>query len=338
MPPYIRHITPVDPSDAEGVIAEVARQGHADLGAVGATFSMLTPAPELLTAMWALLRESLLVGGPEERAAKEVVALSVAVKNSCRFCIDAHGVMLHALGEHELAETLSDGGTPREYAELAEWVERPGPDGPFGAEAAPRFIGTLLVFEFITRMVKVMATNVSPHPSMSTKLGRSVASRMIRSAVRQRLEPGLSLPLLEDRPAWLEEVWPGLDLSVPAWAGDSPSGRAYAQLRAVASCGRDLLSDSAARAVEATVARDRGRLSWPVEVEGLDGLPPRAALGARVAAKAALDPGSLTDREVEDWRSGEVTDHCMVMLASFGAMLAVDQVQAECEKLGAVDA
>lgn len=338
MPPSIRHITPIDPGEAEGVIAEVARQGQADLGAVGATFSMLTPAPELLTAMWALLRESLLVGGPEERAAKEVVALAVAVKNSCRFCIDAHGVMLHALGEHELAETLSEGGTPREHAELAEWIEHPRPDGPFEAEAAPRFIGTLLVFEFITRMLKVMATNASPHPSMSTKLGRSVASRMVRNAVRRRLEPGLSLPLLEDRPAWLEEVWPGLDLSVPAWAGDSPSGRAYAQLRAVASCGRDLLSERAALAVETTVDRERGLLSWPVEIEGLDGLPARAALGARVAAKAALDPGSLTDREVEDWRSGEVSDHCVVMLASFGAMLAVDRVQAECNEMGAVDA
>lgn len=338
MPPSIRHITPVDPGDAEGVIAEVYRQARAELGAAGATFAMLTPSPETLAAMWSLLRESLLVGGPEERAAKEVVALSVAVKNSCRFCVDAHSVLLHALGEQELADTLSEGRRPRTHAELVDWTERPGPVGPFEAEAAPRFIGTLLAFEFITRMVKVMATNASPHPSMSTRLGRSVASRMVRRAVGLRLEPGSSLALLEDRPAWLEEVWPGLDLTVPAWAGDSPSGRAYAQLRAVASCGRGLLSERAARAVEATVDRELGLLSWPVEIEGLDGLPARAALGARVAAKAALDPGSLTDREVEDWRGGEISDHCVVMLASFGAMSAVDRIQAECEQLGAVDA
>ncbi|GAB3995989.1 hypothetical protein GCM10029992_14750 [Glycomyces albus] len=71
---------------------------------------------------------------------------------------------------------------------------------------------------------------------------------------------------------------------------------------------------------------------------GVDLLPERAALGARVAAKAALDPGSLTDREVENWRAGEIVDHCVVMLASFGAMRAVDRIQAECEEMGVVDA
>ncbi|GAB3995994.1 hypothetical protein GCM10029992_14770 [Glycomyces albus] len=58
MPPSIRHITPVDPGDAEGAMAEVYRQARDELGAVGATFAMLTPAPEMLAAMWSLLRES----------------------------------------------------------------------------------------------------------------------------------------------------------------------------------------------------------------------------------------------------------------------------------------
>ncbi|WP_100445134.1 carboxymuconolactone decarboxylase family protein [Glycomyces xiaoerkulensis] len=333
MPPSIRHVTPVDPGPAEGVVAEVLRQARAEVGRPGAPFLMLTPAPELLASVWALLRESLFVGGPAERTAKEVVATAISVKNSCGFCTDAHATMLHALGEHESAEALREGRTPPSHADAAAWAISPSAEGPFPAGAAPRFIGTALVFEIITRLVKVMATDAAPHPVTASRLGRSVASRPLRERVAARLEPGASLPVLDRRPRWLEEEWSGLDLGVPAWAGDSPVGTAWTHLRATASCGRGLLGEPAAAAVRRTVAEavDRwgtGPVPGPPEPAGIGALPGRVALGARLAASAALDPGSVTDEDVAAWRAGALADHSVVSLFAFAVVHAADRIQA----------
>ncbi|THV41611.1 carboxymuconolactone decarboxylase family protein [Glycomyces buryatensis] len=326
----IRHVAAVEPAAAEGLTAELYQQAKFELGVIGSPITMLSPAPELHAPLWSLLRESLLVGGPAERTAKEVVATTIAVKNRCTFCTDAHSMMLHAAGEHDLAEGLRIGEPPPEWAELAAWAVDPRADGPFPAEAAPRFIGTALVFEIVTRLVKVLAANASPHPVTATKLGRTVASRRVRDAVAAELDPGLSLPLLAGRPEWLEELWPTLDPTIPAWAGDSPVGLAWAQLRAVAACGRGALSDQAANAVEDAIEaslRRSGTRPGPVSLAGIDALPEREALGARLAAAAALDPASVTDADVSAWRSGEVDDHDTVFMFTYAVAHLADGIQ-----------
>lgn len=328
MPPQIRYIAPVDARHAEGTVAEVYAQAKRELGAIGAPFQMLSPAPELLAAMWSLLRESLMVGGPRERLAKEVVATAIAVRNGCRFCTDAHTVLLHALGESELAEGLRAGKPPREWAPLAAWAVEPGPEGPFPAEAAPRFIGTALVFEFITRLVQVLAHNESPHPVTATRLGRSVASRTLRAAVVADLEPGTSLALLEQRPGWAREV----RVRVPDWAGDSPVGVAYGTLRALASSGTGLLGADAAEAVARTIGVREGAAGTglPELVNG-GGLEAGAALGARLAVAAALAPGAVNESLVDAWRGERHSDHCVVHLLAYGTMTGVDALQDEIE-------
>ncbi|WP_194202059.1 carboxymuconolactone decarboxylase family protein [Glycomyces albidus] len=328
MAPTVKLVTPVDPRHAGGAVAEVYRQVKAELGVLGPALTLYSPAPELLAPVWSLLRESLLVGGPEERKAKEVVATVIAVRNECRFCIDAHATMLHAVGEGALAEGLRAKQPPREWAALADWALDPTAEGPFPAEAAPRFIGTALVFELITRLVKVFAPNDSPNPVLTTKLGRSVGSRLVRELVAADLEPGATLPLLADRPDWAKD----LTVRVPGWAGDSPVGTAYGTLRAYASYGSMLLS---AEAVEA-VARTVGVYGTEVgdrapDPAGVELLPGEARLGARLAVAAALAPGSVSSSDVDRWRGEVFTDHCLVHLMTFGAMNAVDAVQDEIE-------
>lgn len=326
--PEIRYVAPVEARQADGLVAEVYSQAKRELGAVGAPFQMLSPAPELLASMWSLLRESLMVGSPEERLAKEVVATSIAVRNGCRFCTDAHTVLLHALGEAALAEGLRASNPPEEWAPLAAWALEPGPEGPFAAEAAPRFIGTALVFEFITRLVQVLAHNESPHPVTATRLGRSVASRALREAVAADLEPGLSLALLEDRPSWAR----GLRTREPAWAAGSPVGTAYAHLRAYASSGPGLLGGDAAEAVARTVGVREGAagVGLPELVDG-DGLEPGPALGARLAVAAALAPAAVNETHVDAWRGEKHSDHCVVHLLAYGTMTGVDALQDEIE-------
>jgi AhpD family alkylhydroperoxidase len=328
MSPAVRHVVPVDPRHAEGVVAEVYRQVKQELGVLGPAVTMFSPAPELLAPVWSLLRESLLVGGPEERKAKEVVATVIAVCNGCRFCTDAHVTLLHAAGEPDLAEDLRAGVAPPEWAALADWAAQPSVSGPFPAEAAPRFIGTALVFELITRMVKVLAENEAPSPVLATRLGRSVGSRLLRQATAADLEAGASLPLLEERPQWAR----GTAVREPAWAAGSPVGRAYGAVRSMAAYGSMLLSDEAVEAVARTVgARGTEVVDRVPELAGAAGMPGQAGLGARLAVAAALAPNAITESDVDSWRGEVFTDHCLVHLLAFGAMTAVDAVQDEIE-------
>ena len=322
----VRHVRPVPDRGAEGLVGAVYDQARSELGLLGPGLTMLSPAPELLAPVWSLLRESLLVGGPAERLRKEVVSTAIAARNRCVFCTDAHTVMMHAAGEHELAESVRRGRAPSEFADLAAWAARPSPDGPFPAEAAPRYLGTVLVFELITRLVKAMVTNASPHPVTATKLGRSVASRRLREAVAADLEPGRSLLLLDEMPNWSATS----EVIEPSWAAGSPVGAAYGAVRALASNGAMLLGDQAADEVQRVVGAygtDLGDRLPPLEA--VEALPRQARLGARLAVSAALAPERVDDADVARWRGEQFSDHCVVYLLAYGAVSAVDTMQDE---------
>jgi AhpD family alkylhydroperoxidase len=103
MPTPFRYVSPVPTKRATGQVAGVYAQLAADFGlARMPLFMTLSPAPGVLAATWALLRESLLAGHAP-RTGKEVVATAVSLANRCPFCVDAHTVLLHATGAHRLA-------------------------------------------------------------------------------------------------------------------------------------------------------------------------------------------------------------------------------------------
>lgn len=113
MPTPFRHTEPLPPKAATGRVAEVYAQAARDFGIPEpAPFVALSSAPALVAPAWALMRESLLAG-PGDRTGKEVAAFGVSQANKCRFCVDAHTMLLHATGDHALAERLAGGGSRR---------------------------------------------------------------------------------------------------------------------------------------------------------------------------------------------------------------------------------
>jgi hypothetical protein len=187
------------------------------------------------------------------------------------------------------------------------------------------------VFEVITRLVKALTVNASPHPVTTTRLGRAVASRTVRAAVAADLEAGLGLSLFDRIPKWMDED--SLDLAVPAWGEGSPVGEAYARLRATAGLGRDLVGGPGAKAVESAVdaavaVHGTALVSDVPGLAGAEALHEPDGLGARLALQAALHPSSITDAAVASWRGESMTDHCVVFLLAYGAVLGVDRAQA----------
>ncbi|GAA3252312.1 carboxymuconolactone decarboxylase family protein [Nonomuraea helvata] len=313
-----RYVTPVEPRAATGRVARVYAQLAEDFRmARMPVFLTLSPAPEVLAATWAMLRESLLAGD-ESRTAREVVALGVSMANRCPFCVAAHTTLLHATGDHRLAETIAAGGTPDDprHAELLAWAgsRRRAP------ETGPQIVGTALTFHFINRIASALLTeNLLPANLQKSRLVRSVGGRAMSRAVRTRLLSGASLPLVADLPA----------LPEPAWGAGTSVGAAYAALRAVAGTGGELLGESARAAVTDAVAAWDGEHP-PMGGAWLDGpladVPAGERPGARLALLVALAPYRVTDADVAAWR-GSRTDEDLVRLCAFGAASAMERME-----------
>lgn len=318
-----RYTEPQPPKAATGRVAEVYEQLSHDFGIdEPVTFVVLSSAPELLTATWALMRESL-IAGPGDRTGKELAAFGVSQANQCPFCVDAHTVLLHATGDHALAERLARGERPEndEHARVLEWGKRtrvPSPASkpyPFPREHAPGYIGTALSFHFINRIVSALLTEkLMPCNAQRLRVVRTLAGRTLSRTVRRAARPGAALALLD-------HADPG---EAPAWAGDTAVGPAYAALLKAAMAGADLLDADDQALVLETMWHWDGRHPGL----GLEGIPDRRERpGARLALLAALAPYRITDEDVAAWRRPEHTDHCLVHLVAYGAFTAVDRIE-----------
>ncbi|MEV7289205.1 carboxymuconolactone decarboxylase family protein [Streptomyces sp. NPDC093252] len=317
------HTEPLPPKSASGLVAEVYRQLGRDFGIdEPATFVVLSSAPAILAPTWALMRESLLAG-PGDRTGKELVALGVSQANRCPFCVTAHTVLLHAGGDHGLAERVAGGGTPEDpgQARLVEWGRRSRTPGgvpeplPFPREQAPAYLGTALSFHFINRITSaLLKETVLPGGAERFRAVRRLAGRSLAPSLRREPVPGASLALLDGAPAG----------PPPAWADGGPVGPAYAALREAALMGAGLLDADDQHLVRRALRDwDGGHPSLTRQT-----FPGRAERpGARLALLAALAPYRITAEDVAAWRRPEHSDHCLVHLVAYGAFLAVDRIE-----------
>ncbi|MGV9306925.1 carboxymuconolactone decarboxylase family protein [Nonomuraea sp. NPDC003727] len=311
-----RYVTPVGKNVRSGPVGQIYAQLKTDFGFVGEMFMSLSPAPEVLAATWALLRESLLAG-PSSRTDKEVIALGVSLANRWPFCVDAHTVLLHATGDHAVGEAIARGERPADphHATLLAWARRERPT------ALPAdHVGTALAFHFINRMVSALVgENLFPAGAASSPVVRRAAGTAMARVVRRRLVAGESLPLLAlgRRPAGPE----------PAWADGSPVGTAYAALRQAAE-GRVL--GERARAVVRAAVEEHDATHPPLGTAWLDGplaeLPADERPAVRLALLGALAPYRITEADVAAWPA---PDADLVRLLAFGAFAAVEHVERE---------
>jgi AhpD family alkylhydroperoxidase len=317
-----RFFTPAPAKAATGLTAEVYRQLRDEFLGPVPTFQALSAVPEVLAATWALIREALLAGDAS-RVDRELVASAVSRANRCRFCVDAHVMLLHALGEHELAEVIARGGTPAEprHAELAGWAEasRSPKAAAWTSPYGPEVTGTLLAFHFINRGVSALLDpDLLPGGLQRSHAVRSLGGRLYARTARERKEPGRSLPLLD----------PGTT-APPAWAGDSPVGVAYVSLRNAAMQGGDLLGDVARQTVTATVRWEDGKFparpaDWAVDL--VRDVPATDRVGTRIALLAAFAPSAISAGDVALWRLSHPDDADLVRLVAYGAITATDHV------------
>lgn len=171
----VRYVRPVRFGAATGQVAEVYRQLEADFGMLAPPVSLHSPAPEVLPAVWVLLRESLLVDRQASRVDRETVAAAVSSANTCPYCVE-----VHTTTAADLAGTDLD----PEATALGRWATGHGP-AEFPVTQAAELVATAVTFHYLNRMVNVFC-EPSPFPAALPPSAVRVARGVLARTVRRR--------------------------------------------------------------------------------------------------------------------------------------------------------
>ncbi|MBN6036966.1 carboxymuconolactone decarboxylase family protein [Amycolatopsis sp. 195334CR] len=310
----VRHVRPVRPRSATGLVKAVYRQVERDFGMLAPPTALHSPAPEVLAAAWTILRESLIAGRTASRAAKEAVASAVSVRNACPYCVEVHSATMAGLMSTTDAAAISednvDAVTDPEIRAVAAWARGDGSVELPAAQAA-ELIAVAFTFEYLNRVVHVFLGS-SPLPPEVPENAKEFVRGMLGRFLRPSAEPvpGAALDLL-----------PGGG-EAPDWA-DGVLGDAFARaFTAFGKAGERALSAGVRELVEGQLRE------WNGESKGLSrawveplvsALPEHDRAAARFALLTAFSAYQVNESIVEQVPGGDVV---VVEIASWAAFSA----------------
>ncbi|WP_412543677.1 carboxymuconolactone decarboxylase family protein [Longispora sp. K20-0274] len=325
---HVRHVTPVRPAAAHGLVSQVYRQVERDFGMLAPPISLHSPAPGPLAAVWVMLRESLVATGLAARQGKEAVAATISRANSCPYCVEVHGATLRGLlrdpDSAAVAEGRLDGVTDPALRALAGWARGEGP-APFPAAHAPELLGVAVTFHYVNRMVNVFLQE-SPFPAHVPAAVlprvRGFAARLMGTLAKDGRTPGAALDLLPA--AKLPD-----DLR---WAADRPTvAEAFARgAAAIEAAGEHAVPDRVRELVLNRLAAWDGTplgLGARGTVEdAVHRLPAGERAAGRLALLTALASYQVTDAVVGEFRPDSPDDRSLVELTSWASFAAARRI------------
>ena len=328
----VRYVSPVRRGAAQGLAGRVYEQVEREFGVLAPSLALLSPAPQVLAASWLMLRETLLVTRKVDRAAKEAVATTVSLGNTCPWCVTVHGTMVSGLaGGLVLADRPAESIADPRLRAVATWAQDCGteegallhePACP--AEEAPELIGTAVLFHYYNRMVNVFLTEV-PLPPGAPRMALGpvmwILDRRLRPAAGRPYQPGTSLELL---PA---ASLPG-DLS---WvSGDPVTEDAFARgCAAVDAAGARSVPASVRDLVMAELENWRGERRGPSRAwveSAVSGLPAADRAAGRLALLTALASAQVDRSVVRMFRASRPDDSTLVELTAWASLAAARRV------------
>jgi alkylhydroperoxidase family enzyme len=328
----VRYVSPVRRGAAQGLVGRVYEQVEREFGVLAPSLVLLSPAPQVLAASWLMLRETLLAARKVDRTAKEAVATTVSLGNTCPWCVTVHSSMLSGLAEGLVladhpAESIAD---PRLRA-VTTWARdcrtEEGArlhEPACAAEEAPELIGTAVLFHYYNRMVNVFLTEL-PLPPGAPRMALGpvmwILDRRMRPAAGRSYQPGTSLELL---PA----------ASLPrdlSWAsGDPVTEDAFARgCAAVDAAGARSVPPSVRDLVMTELENWHGERRGPSRewVESaVSGLPVADRPAGRLALLTALASSQVDRSVVRMFRTSRPGDSTLVELTAWASLAAARRV------------
>jgi AhpD family alkylhydroperoxidase len=328
---HVRHVSPVPPRAATGLVARVYRQVERDFGMLAPPVALHSPAPATLAACWLMLRETLVAGGRVTRAAKEAVAAAVSAANRCPYCVQVHGCALIGLLRGPDARAVA---ADRVHAvqdpalrEVARWARASasGAAPPPPAEHSAELVGVAVTFHYLNRMVNVFLSEspLPPVPAAARSGASWLAARVLGSLAGRSRAAGAALPLLPAVPV-------PADL---AWAGPGTIAQAFARAagvvdEAAARALPDRVRDLVLTRIGAWSGQPPGVTAAAWSAEEVAGLPAPERPLARLALLTALASYQVTDAVVADFRRVQPADRTLVEVTAWASLAAARRIGA----------
>jgi AhpD family alkylhydroperoxidase len=331
----IRHIEPVPPVAATGLVARVYAQAERDFGLLPPVL-LHSPDPPLLAGAWCVLRETLVVGSVP-RVVKEALAAGVSRLNRCPYCVDAHSLMMAAADRPGEASAVAagryDGIADPALRRVLAWAgahRSPGSaalaDPPFPPAETAEMIGTAMAFHYINRMAHVLLPE-TPYPlPPGTRWAKGMLRRLVAGSFAPRLagqrQQGDSLALLpepEPRPA--DHPW--------AQGNPNVAGAFDRFAAAVHEAGAAALPEGVRSVVESRLegwdGTDPGLGTAWLEEE-LAALPEGERPAGRLALLAAFASYRVDDAAIAAYRAGFPEDARLLGAASWASYVAARRI------------
>lgn len=315
----IRHVRPVRPRQAGGLVGAVYRQVERDFGMLAPPVALHSPAPEPLAASWAMLRESLVATGQADRAAKEAVASAVSESNACPYCVEVHTATLDGLGPSAASGPVgvwAKASATRQSALDAEV--------PFPVTHAPELIGVAVTFQYLNRMVHVFLGD-SPLPPNVPAAARGRARRFLGwfmgSAASRPVLAGESLDLLPDAPLPRDLSWASGNPTIAATFARASGAIAAAGERSVSGPVRELVTSRLSTWDGQPLGLSRAWVN-----EAIADLAPGDRAAGRLALLTAFASYQIDESVVAEFRAATPSDAALVELTSWSSMAAARRV------------
>ena len=328
-----KNITPVSPASADGLVAEVYAQIKRDFGAIVEPFSLHSPSPKLLAGVWTACRETELIG-IVPRNMKEIIAAAVSTTNQCPYCVDAHTIMLDAVGEHKASSALSNrtisGISDPKLRDISEWaLSTRSPNStiihspPFSQKEAPEIIGMAVLYHYINKMVSFFLTE-TPLPSnrgwLKGTLKRMAGWYFSFSANRPKLQ-GESLRLLPDSELPSDLIW----------AQDSQwVAQAFARFAAVIDeIGEEILSKAVRHCVQSYVEAWDGEspgISRQWVEQAIQNLDDKSKVVGRLVLTTAIAPYQVDDEMIEHFRADYPKEETLLGALAWGSFTVARRI------------
>lgn len=298
--------------------AEVYRQVERDFGMLAPPVALHSPAPAVLAAVWAILRESLVATTAVPRPAKEAVATAVSMANSCPYCVEVHSATLDGLG----ADAPS--------GDLVAWARAGGAiPPPFPTAHLTQLVAVAMAFHYLNRVVHVFLGD-SPLPPGLPAPARGPATRFVGSIMRAPAlrggAPGESTRLLPEAPLPADLAW---------LAGEPHVARAFAcaaaviEKVAVPEAVRDLLAAEMSTWDGRPPGVSRSWADAPVR-----SLPERHRPAGRLALLVAKAPYQVTDDDITAYRCDDTADADLVEFVAWVALSSARRAGARLANTG----
>jgi len=329
----VKYIQPVSAGSAKGLVAEVYSQIKQEFGSLVEPFTLHSPIPNLLAGAWMAARESQLAGNVR-RDLKEAVAAAVSRINQCPYCIDAHTIMLKAIGKHKASQAITDGRIDQisdfKMYSIIRWASAtrsPGSEPllspPFSREEEPEIIGTAVFYHYINRMVTILLTE-TPLPSSRSWLKKplkKLASLLFSQAVRRVIPQGESLRFLPEA-----DLPPDL-----SWSKHVPTiAKAFARFAStIDSVGIQALSPEVREIIQKQVDAWKGEdvgLSRSWTEQKIRGISEASQAAGRLTLLTVFAPNQVDNEIILDFRTHFPEDEKLLGALAWASFTAARKI------------